>query len=122
MADGWYSSFKWLTGKKWVAGTGMRDPLQEEFYRALMKHIGHEALGSLQERARDCCDGDKKPVAPDLWIIEEDRTHHFIESKLPDDTLRPPQTDGLLLIAEHLEVAYPVKVSVITLYPDAENQ
>ncbi len=60
----------------------------------------------------------KKPVAPDLWLIDKDGCFRFIESKLPGDTIAAHQIAGLALIGKYLGDAFPVSISIIHLYPE----
>jgi hypothetical protein len=134
MKEGWYNSFKWLTATKWITGEGLEPIFEKPFHVALMQHIGKELLYDLQaktasfyteykeknmeERQR------KKPAAPDLWIIDENGSFIFIESKLPGDSIKSHQIAGMALIKKHLKVRTQVSVSIITLYPenlDLEN-
>ena len=127
MKQGWYSSFKWLTSNKWLSGEGLEPKFEKPFHHALMKHVGVEALADLQAKAVSLyqthkemfTDGSKhrKPVAPDLWIIDQEGRFRFIEIKLPGDTIRPHQIAGLELMQKHLKVPNPVSVSIVTLYP-----
>jgi len=127
MKQGWYSSFKWLTSDKWLSGEGLEPKFEKPFHYALMKYFGVEALTGLQGKAVSLyethkemlTDGSKhrKPVAPDLWIIDQEGRFRFIEIKLPGDTMRPHQIAGLALIQRYLKVPNPVSVSIVTLYP-----
>jgi len=60
----------------------------------------------------------KKPVAPDLWLIDKQGNFKFIESKLPGDTIGLHQIAGLALIRKYLEASVPISVSIMNLYPD----
>ena len=128
MKDGWYSSFKWLTSEKWLSGEGLESEYEKPFHHALMKYVGVEPLTELQRKAVSLYETHKetlivggkpkKPVAPDLWIIDQQDRFRFIESKLFGDTIKPHQIAGLVLIQKHLKVRNPVLVSIITLYPE----
>ena len=128
MREGWYNSFKWLTSDNWISGNGLEPEFKKPFHNALMKHIGLDVLTRLQENAIDFynshkerfMDGSryKKPVAPDLWIIDKEGSFRFIESKLPGDTIRPHQIAGLALIGKYLKVSVPVSISIVNLYPE----
>lgn len=132
MKHGWYSSFKWLTSEKWLSGEGLEPEYEKPFHHALMEYIGVETLAYLQKKAvslyethrEKLTDGGKhkKPVAPDLWIIDQEDRFRFIESKLLGDTIKPHQIAGLVLIQKYLKVRNPVLVSIITLYPENINQ
>ncbi len=134
MVQGWYNSFKWLTADKWVTGDGLEPRFEKPFHVALMQHIGKELLYNLQAKAaafyneykEKCMEGGqhKKPVAPDLWVIDKNGNFIFIESKLPGDSIKPHQIAGMALIKKHLEIRTQVAVSIINLYPenlDPEN-
>lgn len=128
MKEGWYNSFKWLTADKWLSGDGLDPKFEKPFHSALMKHIGSDVLAALQENAigfynrhkERFMDGNKykKPVAPDLWLIDKEGRFRFIESKLPGDTIGPHQIAGLALIGKYLKVSVPVSVSIMHLYPE----
>ncbi len=128
MADGWYNSYKWLTSRKWLTGDGMEPKFEKPFYKALMRHVGPDVLANLQEKTlsfyhdhkNEFMEGIKykKPVAPDLWIIDKEGRFRFIESKLPRDTIKPHQLAGLALIAKYLKAQVPVSVSIIDLHPE----
>jgi len=94
-----------------------------------MQHIGKDLLYKLQTKAAAFYNEykekykeggqHKKPVAPDLWIIDKNGNFIFIESKLPGDSIQPHQIAGMALIKKHLEACAQVSVSIITLH--AEN-
>jgi hypothetical protein len=128
MNEGWYNSFKWLTADKWISGHRLEPKFEKPFHNALMKHIGPDIIKRLQKNTIDFynrhkekfMDGDryKKPVAPDLWLIDKEGGFKFIESKLPGDTISPHQIAGLALIVKYLRVSVPVSVSIMHLYPE----
>jgi len=120
MVEGWYSSFKWLTSKKWITGKGLEDEFERPFFEALMRHIGKDILKELQDRAKKIVENGihKKPVAPDLWLIDKNGHFKFIESKLPGDVINRHQIAGLALIKKCLSAVKPVAVSIVTLYPE----
>lgn len=130
MKEGWYNSFKWLTSDKWVSGEGLNREFEKPFHYALMKYIGAKALTNLQRKAVSLCsskeeltDGSKykEPVAPDLWIIDQEGRYRFIESKLSGDTIKPAQIAGLALIDRYLRVSNHVSVSIVALFPENAN-
>jgi len=131
MKEGWYNSFKWLTADKWLSGDGLDSKFEKPFYNALMEHIGADVLSSLQEKSNNFynrhkerfMDGKKykKPVAPDLWLIDKERNFRFIESELPGDTVGSHQIAGLALISRYLRVSVPVSVSIMHVYPENIN-
>jgi hypothetical protein len=116
-SDGWYGSFKWLTSPGCLKISGSHEA-RDEFVRALADHFG--SLEMLQDRAQALATKlGENPVPPDLWLIGQ-RCHHFIEVKLPWDSVAERQLAGLALIARHLRGRLPVSVSVIQLYPESE--
>ena len=128
MKEGWYNSFKWLTADKWLSGDGLEPKFEKPFHSALMKHIGADVLARLQEHAVNFYNRHKerfmngskyrKPVAPDLWLIDKEGGFRFIESKLPGDTIGLHQIAGLALIGKCLKVSVPISVSIMNLYPE----
>jgi hypothetical protein len=117
-----------LTADKWVTGNGLEPRFEKPFHVALMQNIGKDLLYNLQAKAavffneykEKSMDGrqPKKPVAPDLWVIDKNRNFIFIESKLPGDSIQPHQIAGMALIKKHLETCAQVSVSIITLYQE----
>jgi len=128
MVYGWYTSYKWLTSKKWITGKGLNSDFERPFYHALMKHIGIEQLIGLQNEARNLFKNRKdefyiegkykRPVAPDLWIIDREGCFNFIESKLPGDSVGKHQLVGLALIEKWVGAIKPVSVTLMELYPE----
>ena len=126
MKEGWYNSFKWLTAGKWLSGEGLEPKFEKPFFNALMEHIGADMLSGLQENSINFYNKHKekfidskkhkKPVAPDLWLIDNEGRFRFIESKLPGDTIGAHQIAGLALISKYIRV--PTPVSIIHLYPE----
>jgi hypothetical protein len=124
MTDGWYSSYKWLTAKKWIMGKNLEPKFQKPFYEALKKHIGLEVIGDIQNHAEALYykhkkkfmkeDKYRKPVAPDLWLIGKDGKFKFIESKLPKDKISSSQIAGLALIKKYVGG----EISIINLHPE----
>ena len=131
MKEGWYNSFKWLTADKWLSGEGLESKFEKPFYDALMEHVGADILSGLQKSSinfynnqkEKLVDGKKykKPVAPDLWLIDKEGRFRFIESKLPGDTIGAHQIAGLALIKKYLSINVPVSVSIMHLYPENIN-
>lgn len=124
MKEGWYNSFKWLTNPNWLSGNGLEGEFERPFYDALLKYFGVEMLATLQNKASLCFQkqlSDLKPVAPDLLILSKDGELKFIESKMPDDTIKLHQVAGLALIKKYLDFSKPVTVSLITLYPQGST-
>ena len=126
MTDGWYNSFKWLTAKKWITGIGLKPDFEKPFYHALIKHIDLGCLINLQSEAKKLIEGKcddlcvvgkyKKPVAPDLWIIDRNGHFKFIECKLPDDSIAEHQLVGLALIEKYVGAIRPVSIIVMELF------
>ena len=123
MIDGWYNSFKWLTSKKWLTGNGLEPVFEKPFHDALIKNFGFNRLSNLQKESKSLFSNNvddfnkKKPVAPDLWIIDKNGNHKFIECKLPGDTIGLHQKAGLILIKENLKNSSQITVSIANLYP-----
>ena len=124
MVNGWYNSFKWLTAKKWLTGIGLEPIFEEPFYDALIFHFGFNSISNLQKEARSFFENNssnlnrKKPVAPDLWIIDRNGDHYFIECKLPRDHIAPHQKAGLVLIRDNLKSINLIKTFIFNLYPE----
>lgn len=128
MKEGWYNSFKWLTADKWLTGNGLKQEFEKPFYSVLMKYIGADKLARLHEKSiafynqhkgKFMHEGHyKKPVAPDLWLIDKEGCLRFIESKLPGDTIGPHQIAGLALMGKYLGESIPVSISIMHLYPE----
>ena len=124
MIDGWYNSYKWLSSKKWLTGNGLETFFEKPFHDALIKHFGFKNLSNLQNESKTFFTNyaaalhHKKPVAPDLWIIDKNGNHRFIECKLPGDKIGSHQIAGLMLIKENLKISKPIAVSIANLYSD----
>jgi hypothetical protein len=123
MKEGWYNSYKWLTKEKWLLGDNLNPGFERNFHTALVRLFGMDSLKILQEMANAFFNahekkfGGSKPVAPDLFLVARDGSFHFIESKLPGDTIKAHQIAGMALIKKYLEKHQPIKVSVIELTP-----
>jgi hypothetical protein len=114
----WYSSFKWLTAKKWSDGKSLTDPWQREFKAALQTL---PRLRELQQAARRFATKvGFKPVAPDLWLIRG-RQHYFLETKLPGDHVSDSQLAGLALLATCPPVTGRVHVGVVYLFGETSR-
>jgi hypothetical protein len=128
MSEGWYSSYKWLTQSKWITGHGLKSDFEERFHNALLKHFGVDTLRALQNKSNLLfnnyknhlfhCGKYHKPVAPDLWLVDSEGTHYFLESKLPDDCIKASQIAGLALIAKHLNGSKRLRLVLVNLYPE----
>jgi hypothetical protein len=127
MKYGWYISFKWLTSEKWLSGNGLKPDFEKPFHDALIKYFSFDNLSNLQKESRAYFENNagelnkRKPVAPDLWIIDENGNHRFIECKLPGDKIAPHQIAGLLLIKENLKDFSRILVSIVNLYSDSHK-
>jgi len=119
--EGWYSSFKWLTSRKWCSARELGDEYQTSFRDALMRHFPDLKEFQLAVGASMARLGDRKPVGPDLWLTARDE-HRFIEVKLPGDRLGRHQMIGLALIAMFLRSDRPVSVEVVHLYTSASPE
>jgi len=122
MIDGWFNSFKWLSSEKWLTGNSLEPVFEKPFHDTLIKYFGFKNLRNLQNESTALYKGNaeylhhKKPVAPDLWIIDKKGNHRFIECKLPGDKIGPHQIAGLLLIKENLKVSEKISVSIANLH------
>jgi len=106
--DGWYNSFKWLTADKWLSGKNLEPRFEKPFYSALHERIGTVIMQKLQRSAKeyywkykDSLE-HKRPVAPDLWVVDKNGEFLFIESKMEGDYIRPHQLAGLALIKKFI--------------------
>lgn len=118
---GWYGSYKWLTSPRWCGSRQLANRYAAEFRDALLQHF--PALCEFQQvaRASIATGRDRKPVAPDLWLISPGE-HRFIEVKLPGDRLGQHQLVGLALIAMYLGGDRSVSVEVVNLSTDSKPQ
>ena len=118
MVDGWYNSFKWLTADKWLSGKNLEPRFEKPFYRALHDRIGTVIIQKLQGSAEECYSKykdslqHKRPVAPDLWVVDKNGEFLFIESKMEGDYISPHQLVGLALIKKFIRSS----VSIWWLY------
>ena len=116
---GWYGSFKWLTSPRYIRNTALTGSAAD-FAAALNEHFG--SLERLQERAARLSDAlGFKPMPPDLWLIADGK-HHFIEAKLPRDSVSNHQLAGMALLAKHLRSQKPIVLLVAQLYPAGEPE
>jgi hypothetical protein len=121
--SGYYGSFKWLTNARFSNDRPFRKgptrTFQEELRTALLKHFGKRQLDRLRERAREFeTRSGVRPVAPDLWLIDRQGNHRFIEVKLPGDRIRPAQRAGLALIKSCLRTKTRLSIEVVDLKPE----
>lgn len=122
---GYYGSFKWLTNARFSDDrpfpNGPTKRFQEDLRRALLEHFGRRQLEMLRKRANAVHKATGlRPVAPDLWLIDREGNHRFIEVKLPGDRIRPQQLTGLDLIKSCLHAKTQVSVEIVELKPDDE--
>lgn len=112
--DGFYGSFKWLTNSRFVGGgrfgQGPTEQYKDRFRKALRDNFTKKQLRDLQQKANRL--RGRKPVPPDLWLIDRKGNHRFIEVKLPGDRLGSHQLAGLALIAHCLRGRSNARVSV----------
>jgi len=117
--DGWFNSWDWISSYAWFNGKyskSRKDPLidrlKKEFYDlALKRYIDREKFADLMQLQKYA---SHKPEPPDLWLIDTDDAHHFIEVKRDNDTLSDEQAVGLVLI----ELAMKHKTHLIWLYEE----
>jgi hypothetical protein len=124
--EGYYSSFKWLTNRRFVGTGGFPNGpaqrYQEQFREALQRHFGRRRLERLQQAARAICRScykelaGKPPTPPDLWLVDRRGHHRFIEVKLPGNSVAPHQLAGMAAIACFLKGPKRVSVEVIELH------
>jgi hypothetical protein len=123
ITEGWYNSFKWLTASKWVTGKKLEPRFGLPFYEALCNRIGANIIADLQQRAKSYYHGhgneleNKKPVAPDLWLVDANENFMFIESKMEGDQIKPHQLAGLALISKYLKAL----VCIICLHEEGQT-
>jgi hypothetical protein len=111
---GWYGSFKWLTSTRYIDGRNLTG-FADEFALALRGYFA--GLDRLQEKTRRLAKLlGFTPVAPDLWLIIDGK-HHFIEVKLPHDSVSQRQLAGMALIAKYLPTDRPLALWIAQLYP-----
>lgn len=121
--EAYYGSFKWLTNPRFARDRKLAAKDQEHFRRALHDHFGQKRIDKLQrvvtEMSRTCRKAlaRKSPTAPDLWLVDRQGHHRFIEVKLPGDSVAPHQLAGMAAIATVLGTAN-VSVEVVHLHND----
>ena len=125
--DGYYGSFKWLTNPRYADDRPFPKGLTERFKHALRTalwdHFGIEQLERLHRRAKAVEKATGiRPVAPDLWLIDREGNHRFIEVKLPGDRIRPQQIQGMRLIALCLRPTGRLTVELLELRPKKESK
>lgn len=119
--EGWFNSWDWLSSESWITGqySESKDPIINDlkgrfFEDALVKHIGKEKLSDLLEVQKEF---PFKPEPPDLWLIDKNNDHHFIEVKRNKDVPSEAQLLGLALI----DVCLNFQVHLLWLYEESKN-
>jgi hypothetical protein len=119
--EGWFNSWDWISSYNWIEGRYSRSSdltinnLKRKFYEdALDKYIGKENFSVLLKVQENF---SQKPEPPDLWLIDEQRRHHFIEVKKDDDTLSEAQMLGLALIY----VCLRSQIHLLWLYEESKS-
>ena len=121
--DGWYGSFKWLSSDKWVTGKNLKPRFEKPFYEALLNRFGANIISDLQKRTQTYSDiygselNNRKPVAPDLWLVDTSGKNIFIESKMEGDQIKLHQLVGLALIKKYLRGS----VYLVCLYQEGKR-
>ena len=128
--EGVYGSFDWLTGEN-LSRSSRSKPRswhEKEYKKQLDKYVPFLDELQLEAGKRKVpaigVSSDKKkrkklsPSVPDLWLIDSEERHHFIEAKIhPGDEANQQQVAGLALIARHfVEHGMSVSTEVLTLY------
>ena len=100
--EGWFNSWDWISSSKWMKGeySKSKDPvindLKKQFYEdALVRYIEREKWLTLLKVQKNL---SHIPEPPDLWLIDKNNNHHFIEVKRNKDKLSDAQILGLALI------------------------
>jgi hypothetical protein len=135
---GWFNSYHWLAEEEWANENyvaprekfAMDEELKTEFNQALLDNIGLKLVKKIQTQVNILYDNFKKdlkyskPKAPDLWFIDKNGKHHFIEVKMrPQDTAKNHQVAGLVVLYKCLNAS----VKVVRIYerhklkPEAHN-
>jgi len=119
--EGWFNSWDWISSKGWMTGqySKSNDPkindLKNRFYEgALVNYIGKEKLSDLLEVQKDF---SLKPEPPDLWLVDKNNKHYFIEVKRNGDTFSDAQILGLALIY----VCLKYQVHLLWLYEERKR-
>lgn len=119
----WYSSYKWLTKRRWLTGE-VEEGYKSQFFVDLLKYIGRDNIVNVQQQANAFRDKDggrilgftksgkvRYPVAPDIWLVLKDGGLKFIEGK-HKETLEGMQLVGLALIKKYLDCS----IAIMRIY------
>lgn len=124
---GWFNSYHWLAEEEWADENyifpreqfSIDRELKIEFRQALKDNIGFDLVKKIQRHANILYDNfqkdleDSKPKAPDIWLIDNEGKHYFIEVKMrPKDTAANHQVAGLAILHKYLNAS----IKVIRLY------
>jgi hypothetical protein len=125
-----YGSFKWLTSSVWASQAQLPEGPKTDFRKALQDHFAQDlpavramAMKLSRRLPRSKSGRQRKPVAPDLWVVTKSGSHRFIEVKLSDrgDTVEQSQLAGLAVIATCLGSAHVVSVELFKLHREREK-
>lgn len=117
--EGWFNSWDWISSYNWMNGIyKSKDTfihgLMDQFYKkAVRKHLVDKLPKILDVQNQFSL----KPEPPDLWVIGNNREHHFIEVKRDNDEPSDEQLLGLLLIHVFLEH----HIHIVWLYKEGER-
>jgi len=119
--EGWFNSWDWISSNKWMKGeySKSNDPvindLKKQFYEdALIRYIETAKWLKLLEVQKNL---SHIPEPPDLWLVDKNNNHHFIEVKRNKDKLSDAQILGLALI----DVCLNYQVHLLWLYEENKN-
>ena len=102
---GWFNSWDWISSCEWSNGLfKSKDP----FILNMMREFYNDALSKyLVKKMPKILDIQNKfsltPEPPDLWLVDRNNEHHFIEVKRGKDRVSKEQLFGLLLINKILK-------------------
>lgn len=111
--EAWYGSFKWLSS--WPVQSA--SPFGSEYRSALLKYFPDASKARPRATALVPHLRGKRPMPPDLWL-RSGEAHHFIEVKLPGDSVRDTQVAGLAVIGSTLHTERSLSVWIYDLYPE----
>jgi len=119
--EGWFNSWDWISSNKWMTGeySKGKDPvindLKKQFYEdALVRYIEREKWLNLLKVQKNL---SHIPEPPDLWLVDKNNNHHFIEVKRNKDKLSDAQILGLALI----DVCLNYQVHLLWLYEENKS-